>query len=72
MTTIYRHPKPESRPPACELAMQLSHPEFQMLKWDPKDVSVSKKASVLGAPLDEAHSLYEGLQRKYLPQAGIK
>ena len=46
--------------------MQLSHPDFQMLEWDPKDVSVSEKASVLGAPLQEAHSLYEELQRKYI------
>ena len=64
---MYRHPTAASRPAPCNLVMEVSYPEFQILKWMPKDISTSsERARTLGAPLIEGHSLYKELQQTYM------
>jgi hypothetical protein len=63
----YRNPEATSRPPFCEIIVELQHADFKILKWSEKDKAVSsKKAMTLCSPIEEGASLFKDLQRAYM------
>ena len=47
----------------CDLLLLLQRPDFQLLRWSEEDVATfSKKARVLGGPLEDGEELYTELQ----------
>ena len=43
----------------------LKQPSARLLYWSPEDDNLYSKVSVCGAPLEEAQSLHEELQKSY-------
>ena len=62
-----RHPTAASRPTPSSIVMELSHPDFKILKWSQKDIdATNEEARTLGATLAGGHALYKGLQHTYI------
>ena len=60
-----RNPDHHSRSTFEDLTSDLTRDPEALLSWREEDKTVSPKAAVLGAPLEEGKHLYQDLQEKY-------
>ena len=63
--SYYRNPEHQYRPKFGVICSRLQAPATKLLYWSPQDSSVSEKASVLGASLEEGYNLHGDLKDKY-------